>query len=282
LKKILVILLFLFATCIVAGQDVSGRWNGESIQSYSDDETFVNNLEVIIEQKRKKISGKLLAKQTGTQNYTVAKFNGSIKNGNFKIYPDKVLKIHFPTPNYKSICFRNYRGKLIVDEVNNRLVIEAASYGIDIKYNLVNEQYTEGNCPPSKIRLTKEIITNEEQLIKEENEKEEIVVVAEKAIKIYSKKVKIKVWDSHEEDGDLINLYLNGKLLFSNVKVSKKGEMLDIELQAGENSIEIEALNEGTTPPNTSAITVFAHEQEHEIILSAKKGERDALTIVLD
>ncbi|WP_299365577.1 LamG domain-containing protein [Winogradskyella sp.] len=124
--------------------------------------------------------------------------------------------------------------------------------------------------------------TNEESFTPLETTKKEIIVVDEKEIKLFKKTVKIKVWDSYDEDGDLINLYLNGKILFSDLKVSKKGEVFDIELQSGENIIQVEALNEGTVSPNTSAIRIFVYNQEYEIILSAKKGERDALKIILD
>ncbi|MEM6721137.1 MAG: LamG domain-containing protein [Bacteroidota bacterium] len=129
------------------------------------------------------------------------------------------------------------------------------------------------------------IVTNQtpkEKKSGSNSNKDEIIIVDKKEIKIFTKKVSIKVWDHLEEDGDLINLYLNDELLFSNLKVSKKGEVFDIELKSGENSIQVEALNEGSTPPNTSAIKVFVNDKAHEIILSAKKGARDSLKIILN
>ena len=103
-----------------------------------------------------------------------------------------------------------------------------------------------------------------------------------KEIKLSTKKVKIKVWDKYEEDGDLINLYLNGELLFFNLEVTRKGQLFEIELLPGSNIIEVEALNEGKVSPNTSAIRIFTNDSEHDIILSAKKGGKNSLKIIMD
>ncbi len=143
------------------------------------------------------------------------------------------------------------------------------------KTNLSNKTF--------KISGTNNQVLKEEKTIPPSiSDKKEIILVNEKEIKIFNKKVKIKVWDHLKEDGDLINLYLNDTLLFSNLKVTKKGEVFDIELQSGENIIQVEAINEGTQSPNTSAIRVFVDNQELEIIFSARKGERDALKIILE
>jgi hypothetical protein len=41
-------------------------------------------------------------------------------------------------------------------------------------------------------------------------------------------------------------------------------------------------LNEGRNSPNTSAIKVIVNNEEHQIILSARKGQRDSLKIMVE
>lgn len=227
--------------------------------------------------------------QTGTKNYRIVKISGTVKNGKVKIHTDQILKIDYPKSNFDFLCFRSYKGGLVVDETNNMLIIEVESYGTDLKYDLRTKTYSDGNCTPSTYKLTKKYheiasqsLIAEDSIAPMSKSKKEIIQIGEKEIRLFTKTVKIKVWDQYEEDGDVINLYLNDKVLFSNLEVTKKGEILEIELQQGENIIQIEALNEGKVSPNTSAIRIFVNDQQYDIVLSAKKGQRDSLKIILD
>lgn len=288
MKQFLHLLLFILIPFLSLGQDLNGRWSGSDTHDIGG-RMFTFNKEAIIKQDGTKLSGKRAAVQTGTKNYSIVKFSGTVKNGKVKIETDNVVKIDYPEPNFDFICFRSYKGELSVDENNNLLVIELETYGGDLKYELATKNYSYGSCPPSISRLTKKYketdnqnLIAEDSIISESNSKKEIIQIGKKEIKLSAKKVKIKVWDKYEEDGDVVNLYLNGKILFQDLEVTKKGEILDIELQSGENSIEVEALNEGKVSPNTSAIRIFVDDQQYDIILSARKGQRDALKIILD
>lgn len=288
MKQFLHLLLFILIPFLSSGQDLNGRWSGISVQKIGN-KVFTYDVEMLIKQEGNKISGKRAAVQRGTKNYSIVKFSGTVKNGKVKIDTDHVVKIDYPETNFDFLCFRSYKGELSVDENNNLLVIELETYGGDLKYELATKNYSYGSCPPSISRLTKKYketdnknLIAEDSIISESNSKKEIIQIGKKEIKLSTKKVKIKVWDKYEEDGDVVNLYLNGKILFPDLEVTKKGEILDIELQSGENSIEVEALNEGRVSPNTSAIRIFVDNQQYDIILSARKGQRDALKIILD
>ncbi|WP_299365923.1 hypothetical protein [Winogradskyella sp.] len=288
MRKISLLILSVLVPLMSLSQDLNGRWSGMIYQKIGDT-LFSFNLETNIVHKKNNLSGKAVVVQTETKNYSVYKFIGSVREGKIKINPSEIVKIDFPQPNFPFLCFSNLKAELKIDEVNNKMIIEGENYGVDIKYDLINERYFEGSCPKGTFKLSKNIIKTDNQSIKAENpatllitDKKEILVVDDKEIILFTKTVKIEVWDSYDEDGDLINLYLNGNILFSDLKVSKKGKRFDIDLQSGENIIEVEALNEGTVSPNTSAIKIFVDEQQHEIILSAKKGERDSLKIILE
>lgn len=287
MKQSLYLILFILTPLFSFGQDLSGRWSGVGVQKI-DNRVITYNLEALIKQEGNKISGKMATVQTGTKNHTIVKIIGTVKNGKVKIDIDRIVKIDFPAPDYNILCFRSYKGELLVDEINNVLIIEVESYGTGLKYDLTTKSYYDDNCIPNKYRLTKKYKGTDSQSISEDTiefasePKNEITQIGKNEIKLSAKKVKMKVWDKYEEDGDLINLYLNGELLFSNLEVTRKGQLFEIELLPGSNIIEVEALNEGKVSPNTSAIRIFTNDSEHDIILSAKKGGKDSLKIIMD
>lgn len=288
MKQFLHLLLFILIPFLSLGQDLNGRWTGSDTHDIGG-RMFTFNKEAIIKQEGNKISGKMLVAESGTKNYFITQFSGSIKNGKVKMDTDKVLKVNYPETTWSVLCFRNFKGELLVDEVNNTLTMDLKNYGTALIYDLYNKTYSYGQCHPTFSKLTKKYRDTDNQILaaesiatSESEDKKEIIQIGKKEIKLSTKKVKIKVWDKYDEDGDLINLYLNGKILFPDLEVTKKGEILDIELQSGENSIEVEALNEGKVSPNTSAIRIFVDDQQYDIILSARKGQRDALKIILD
>ncbi len=83
-----------------------------------------------------------------------------------------------------------------------------------------------------------------------------------------SNSVRIEVRDHSLIDGDRIRVYLNQNVL--NASVSLKGlyYIIHIDLIKGYNRIDIEALNEGYSGPNTAEIRVF---DEKGYLLSEKE-----------
>lgn len=72
-----------------------------------------------------------------------------------------------------------------------------------------------------------------------------------------SKLVKIEVRDHSLVDGDRIKVYLNEKVIHSNIMLNGVSYSINIELKSGYNRIDIEALNEGYSGPNTAELRVF-------------------------
>ncbi len=68
--------------------------------------------------------------------------------------------------------------------------------------------------------------------------------------------VTITVWDHGTEDGDIINIYLNGKILKSRLKLTNKKQSFRVQLNAGQNRFEVEAVNEGSQAPNTATVEI--------------------------
>lgn len=69
--------------------------------------------------------------------------------------------------------------------------------------------------------------------------------------------VEIYCRDSQYVDGDRVRIYLNGKMVKSDIFLNAGYTPVLIALENGFNTIEIEALNQGSSGPNTAAFTVF-------------------------
>ncbi|MCS6823858.1 MAG: hypothetical protein NZ529_06140 [Cytophagaceae bacterium] len=68
--------------------------------------------------------------------------------------------------------------------------------------------------------------------------------------------VTIRFWDDAAEDGDIISVYLNGVWVLENYTLSNAGETFRFNIYPGNNHLVIYAVNEGTSGPNTLALSV--------------------------
>lgn len=83
-----------------------------------------------------------------------------------------------------------------------------------------------------------------------------------------SNTVRIEVRDHSLIDGDRIRVFLNKEVLSSSVSLKGLYYIINIDLIKGYNRIDIEALNEGFSGPNTAEIRVF---DEKGYLLSEKE-----------
>lgn len=58
-------------------------------------------------------------------------------------------------------------------------------------------------------------------------------------------------------DGDRVRVYVNGKVVQSDLMLQANFKPIMVVLKSGFNTIEIEALNQGSSGPNTAAFVVF-------------------------
>lgn len=72
-----------------------------------------------------------------------------------------------------------------------------------------------------------------------------------------SKFVNIKCRDFGEVDGDMVRVYINGIVVENSIYLDSYYKAVDVFLVKGFNKIEIEALNQGTSGPNTADFQVF-------------------------
>ena len=93
-------------------------------------------------------------------------------------------------------------------------------------------------------------------------------------------KVKLFIWDANLEDGDKIQLTINGNIILDNFETTNKRKKIKYKLVEGENIIEIKATNLGTSPPNTSRIELVDSKTKYPIITQLKLGKTAVIKII--
>jgi hypothetical protein len=97
---------------------------------------------------------------------------------------------------------------------------------------------------------------------------------------VKSSSLELEIWDAKKEDGDMINVYNNDKLVLSNYVILNKKKKIIVNIENGENVFKIEALNEGDMKPNTATIQLTDKERTFELMSNLKKGEKASITII--
>ena len=97
-----------------------------------------------------------------------------------------------------------------------------------------------------------------------------------------SEAVRIEVRDHSLVDGDRVKVYVNEQLLNSNLMLNGLYTIIYIDLKKGYNRIDIEAINEGYSGPNTAELKVY---DEKGYLLSSQEwniltGQRATLGVV--
>ncbi len=75
--------------------------------------------------------------------------------------------------------------------------------------------------------------------------------------KTKANKATIMYRDHEYVDGDRIKIYVNGDILISNALLEGSFRGFDLPLQSGFNKIDFEALNQGSSGPNTAQLQIF-------------------------
>lgn len=101
-------------------------------------------------------------------------------------------------------------------------------------------------------------------------------------VKVRSDSITIYVWDHQIEDGDRVNLILNGEWILTDYTITKKKLILKAKLKPGTNTFILYALNLGKYSPNTAAIMIYDGVKQHEVILSSTLDESSAIDIKYD
>lgn len=101
-----------------------------------------------------------------------------------------------------------------------------------------------------------------------------------KRVVVHSKKIRIRLWDINQEDGDIVSVNLNGKWVIDHFQLTNAGKYFEFELVGQANYLVLHAHNLGEIPPNTAGISVSdGIGGEKEYTLRSNLYESDALLI---
>ena len=225
-----------------------------------------------------------------TKNIIIGSYNKTTHELNFK---EREILYTKSSISPSSFCFINFIGKVKLDDGNNKLEgkfkgqfdtgevcingdisllglakIEKNVAKIQTKIDKTNrlDQATKDKVNPTKMLDSLKI----NKLNKDEN------------LNVFwnSDDIKLAVWDAGQQDGDIINLYHNGKIILSKYKITNKKKYINVKFKEGKNTFQIEALNEGEITPNTSQIELEDSGRVFELMANIKQGEKTQITII--
>ncbi len=169
--------------------------------------------------------------------------------------------------------------------INDKGFMKGSYLGLDVKYNFMFFE---------KKRKKKEVLTTEpineevvdtflelpENTIVTNDRINDRKLVVEKKIKVKKATVTISVYDHQIEDGDIISLFLNGRLILEEYTLIKDKHVLSVTLPTGENKLILYAHNLGKYKPNTAGIIVDdGTVKKHKLILKSDLNESGVLEI---
>ena len=93
-------------------------------------------------------------------------------------------------------------------------------------------------------------------------------------------KLRLFIWDANMEDGDKIELTINGNIILDDFETTNKRKKIKYKLAKGENIIEIKATNLGISPPNTSRIELVDNKTKYPIITQLELGKTAIIKII--
>ena len=76
------------------------------------------------------------------------------------------------------------------------------------------------------------------------------------SVKVTSSNISVTLWDDGQEDGDIVSVWINDKLVLDNYVLTNTKRSFNFQVQPGNNKLILFAINEGTVGPNTAAISI--------------------------
>ncbi|MBS1585140.1 MAG: hypothetical protein JSS82_06285 [Bacteroidetes bacterium] len=84
----------------------------------------------------------------------------------------------------------------------------------------------------------------------------------------------LQLWDDTIEDGDMVSIIYNGKQVLQHYTLKAGKKMLDLALSPGKaDTLQLRADNQGSTPPNTAAISIGLGADTHTYLATTRPGQ---------
>lgn len=95
-----------------------------------------------------------------------------------------------------------------------------------------------------------------------------------------SNKLVLEIWDAGKEDGDVVSIYVDGKLVLDKFTISHKTKTLEVELHNKLTQIRIEANNIGDIAPNTANIKLYDSNKEIDLFTDLSYRKSTTISVV--
>jgi hypothetical protein len=95
-----------------------------------------------------------------------------------------------------------------------------------------------------------------------------------------SNKLVLEIWDAGKEDGDIVSIYVDGKLVLDKFMISHETKRIEVELQNKLTEIRIEAINIGDIAPNTANIKLFDSNKEIDLFTDLSYRKSTTISVV--
>lgn len=230
-----------------------------------------------------------MAGDNETKNIIAGTYNRKTKELTFR---EETILYTKSTFSQDMFCFVNFSGKIKLVESNTKLegdfkgLYKNSKKCIDGTLTLIgsNKLYKVLNKINSKIQKSNKV----DEVVKKKSNPIAILdslkinnLVRGQNLHVFTKynSMTLEVWDSKDEDGDIINLYNNDKLILDKYKILNKKKKININLENGQNVFTIEAVDEGEMKPNTAMFEIIDQDRTFELMSNLKKGEKASITI---
>ena len=107
---------------------------------------------------------------------------------------------------------------------------------------------------PEENSLSRQLDKPAEKPVEQLVEKESVIKKVSKELKVKGNVV-LKIYDKSKEDGDIVNIFVDDKLILSNYEARKRAKRINVEVGKG-TYIKVQNVHEGAIPPNTVVIEV--------------------------
>lgn len=173
------------------------------------------------------------------------------------------------------------RGNLRMRREGSRFIVEGPWEGF---LEGLDPDLPKARCAPGRLYLEKPVLTR--QVVRRTQEQSRTYELAndrkvkvERTLEVRSRDLRIRVWDNGTVDGDVVTLFLNGKRILHNFRVSKHKWSIPVTLDEESNFLILHADDLGDITPNTVAVAVDDGFSEQVIILSSNLRESGAVLI---
>ena len=194
--------------------------------------------------------------------------------------------------NGDEFCFIKLEGKLKIKKTKSILNADFIGYYPDntkcgngrIRLLGENYAYKRINNLYKKVKKKKKIDSVVKEKLKPENflkkfSETNISSGEEVSVFMYANELRMEIWDYGKEDGDIISIELNGKVILKNYSVKKVKKILRILLSKGKNSLKITTVNAGELDTNTAKIKLYDTRRTYEVLTNLEVGKSALINI---